>query len=501
MENREVNVSKKFLFDTETVEALRPGEKEQLAWDEGLEGFGVRILPSGTRSWIFSFRESTKDGSVRRRRITIGRLGDMSLEEARNAARKVLADAMADGGEERNGVPPEVDVAEGPEERVVETEASAAEEERPGAAEVEDWIDPDEEEGLGDEGARERFDPETGEVISAGVGDDDGGWVDEDLNLEDVGPSPDTRSGAFAEEEDAGPDIAVVEDVLSGVFEAFEGEGKVRVAVDAGWELAREPGAGGVSDDGEDTEAVVDGGSSVGEVSPGPSKETEVGEVSGVGSGEMVRRVGGAMAKAAGQAIRLGRKGRDMAEAARTDRGSKETPEGEVGLGGRDAGAAEDVLIEEAPAPARLVKRLWRTEGTEGGQREGKDVSDETVLALARNLDEVRGQMDRIAENNESLVPQLEEVSTALRVFSKDFRNWRRRWMQPALAVAVLMPVLLGAGMAIQSQAPLLPQHDPSLGWSGHIWEHYGSAFMECFERANKGASGKTRCELEVRAR
>ncbi len=35
-----------------TVEALEAGEKSWVAWDDRLTGFGVRVQPSGTKSFI-----------------------------------------------------------------------------------------------------------------------------------------------------------------------------------------------------------------------------------------------------------------------------------------------------------------------------------------------------------------------------------------------------------------------------------------------------------------
>lgn len=101
-------MSRRFAFDEAGVEALAAGEREWRAWDEALKGFGVRIRPSGSKSWIVNAAARGADGRVRSRRITLGRCGEMSLEEARTEARKHLgvaapavADARAAGMEER----------------------------------------------------------------------------------------------------------------------------------------------------------------------------------------------------------------------------------------------------------------------------------------------------------------------------------------------------------------------------------------------------------------
>ena len=94
---------KKFRFDQASVDALEKREKEWFAWDEGLAGFGVRVLASGTKSWIVSEKKRREDGKVRSHRIKIGRLPEMSLEEARTKAREILGEAAGDGVDEAGG--------------------------------------------------------------------------------------------------------------------------------------------------------------------------------------------------------------------------------------------------------------------------------------------------------------------------------------------------------------------------------------------------------------
>ncbi len=83
-------MAERFVFDAAGVEALAPGDRERRVWDEALKGFGVRVRPSGTKSWIVNARTTGADGRVRSRRITLGQCGEMSLEEARTRAQKLL---------------------------------------------------------------------------------------------------------------------------------------------------------------------------------------------------------------------------------------------------------------------------------------------------------------------------------------------------------------------------------------------------------------------------
>src|SRR5262245_6700576 len=71
-----------------TVEALRPREREYWAWDERLPGFGVRVKPSGVVSYVLQYRN--KNG--RTRKLTLGRHGVLTSEQAREHARSTLAE-------------------------------------------------------------------------------------------------------------------------------------------------------------------------------------------------------------------------------------------------------------------------------------------------------------------------------------------------------------------------------------------------------------------------
>ena len=58
--------------------------KESFLWDEQVSGFGVRVKPSGVKSFFIQYRNKDK----RSRRITIGRFGGITLEQARKVAQE-----------------------------------------------------------------------------------------------------------------------------------------------------------------------------------------------------------------------------------------------------------------------------------------------------------------------------------------------------------------------------------------------------------------------------
>ena len=84
------------------MEALPTGERESVFWDRELSGFGVRVYPSGSKVYLVQTRSGGKS-----RRVTIGRHGLVTAEQARRKAAALIAGIKA--GEEpgaRNGSGP-----------------------------------------------------------------------------------------------------------------------------------------------------------------------------------------------------------------------------------------------------------------------------------------------------------------------------------------------------------------------------------------------------------
>jgi hypothetical protein len=83
------------------VEGIAPASEDVVVWDEGLPGFGIRVKPSGVRSYVVQYRCRTTGAS---RRMTMGQHGPLlTFDRAKKQARAVLADAMRgrDPAEER----------------------------------------------------------------------------------------------------------------------------------------------------------------------------------------------------------------------------------------------------------------------------------------------------------------------------------------------------------------------------------------------------------------
>lgn len=76
----------------ETVASAPPRAMEYTIWSEIPHGFGLRIRPSGARSYIVMFRIK---GNKRQYKLTLGKVGDFPLELARKLAREARIEASA----------------------------------------------------------------------------------------------------------------------------------------------------------------------------------------------------------------------------------------------------------------------------------------------------------------------------------------------------------------------------------------------------------------------
>jgi integrase len=74
-----------------TVDSLKAAKSDYVRWDGDLKGFGVRVRPSGAKSFVAVFRTGGRNTPLRK--ITIGTFGKLTVEQARVAAARILAKA------------------------------------------------------------------------------------------------------------------------------------------------------------------------------------------------------------------------------------------------------------------------------------------------------------------------------------------------------------------------------------------------------------------------
>jgi integrase len=78
-----------------TVDTLRPTDNEFTVWDDAVTGFGVRVRPTGAKSYVVVYRAGAGRGAPVRR-YTIASVGKIAPERARARA-KVILGAVAHG--------------------------------------------------------------------------------------------------------------------------------------------------------------------------------------------------------------------------------------------------------------------------------------------------------------------------------------------------------------------------------------------------------------------
>lgn len=92
-----------------TVDSLKTTGTEYVAWDADIAGFGVRVRPSGAKTYIVQYRA----GAGRKaptRKLTLGAVGKLTPDEARVLARKAVgsiahgADPAGQRAEDRKGM-------------------------------------------------------------------------------------------------------------------------------------------------------------------------------------------------------------------------------------------------------------------------------------------------------------------------------------------------------------------------------------------------------------
>ena len=93
-----------------SVDALEPTTKAFIAFNSELPGFGVRVMPSGLKTFVFEYRPNGGGRAVSKRRLKLGRFGPLTVDGAREKARGAHArvelgvDPAAEKAEQRAAV-------------------------------------------------------------------------------------------------------------------------------------------------------------------------------------------------------------------------------------------------------------------------------------------------------------------------------------------------------------------------------------------------------------
>ena len=70
------------------IDTVRPSDRDIVLWDDELPRFGLRVKPSGARTYVVQYRNA----AGRTRKLALGRVGELTPDEARDLAKDALGD-------------------------------------------------------------------------------------------------------------------------------------------------------------------------------------------------------------------------------------------------------------------------------------------------------------------------------------------------------------------------------------------------------------------------
>ena len=91
-------MARKLRLGEENAGRFRPGRAEYTVWDSGIAGFGVRVRPSGSRTFVFHC-----NAHGRSKRFTLGRVGVKPIDEARRECLEIRLREAAGGSADAMG--------------------------------------------------------------------------------------------------------------------------------------------------------------------------------------------------------------------------------------------------------------------------------------------------------------------------------------------------------------------------------------------------------------
>ena len=73
------------------VDTIKSGDHRIIYYDSELKGFGLKVSPAGGKTWCVEYRPGARGRSVAKRRMVLGSAHTLTPDQARNAARDILA--------------------------------------------------------------------------------------------------------------------------------------------------------------------------------------------------------------------------------------------------------------------------------------------------------------------------------------------------------------------------------------------------------------------------
>lgn len=204
----------------------------------------------------------------------------------------------------------------------------------------------------------------------------------------------------------------------------------------------------------------------------------------------------------------------DHGSGAGAENGKAPGGDGSNGAGKEDAAAAPESKDDGARALEEVLRVVRYLAGLAeeakkkrpaGPSRSAFDKMVKSVNAIRETTGETRKLVEGLAWNDaeDGGAPGADELAEGLRACRGDFGRWvagerrtRRRWV--ALAIAAGFPAALMLGVLVEQQFQVVPIHDPTGGWRGHVWDNYGRAVVDCVVEAMR-TDAEVDCPLVVR--
>ena len=170
---------------------------------------------------------------------------------------------------------------------------------------------------------------------------------------------------------------------------------------------------------------------------------------------------------------------------------------------GEDFPATDEMFEPETPA----------AEGSDEEARAGVQQLNQNIEQLLVTMDglaadgaDSRSMLERLTEgllDNSKAANRAGQIEDRIRVHTADFHRWierDRRWRRwvPFAAAGIAMPAAVLLGLLIEQHYQVIPLHDPTGGWRGHIWEQYGRRIVDCAVEARR-TGAEVNCPLVVR--
>ena len=88
------------------VDRLKAGPRDAFVWDTDVTGFGVKVTPARRKVYVLQYRLRNQSFKTAPKRITLGKHGDLTAEDARKLAAKAMLEVKS-GGDPTTAIRPQ----------------------------------------------------------------------------------------------------------------------------------------------------------------------------------------------------------------------------------------------------------------------------------------------------------------------------------------------------------------------------------------------------------